>query len=173
MKKIIALTLAVLMLCARYFLQKNIPGKTGILFVANSCEEGLGNLKGCRQIVADYGSRMTALATIDGACLEELVHVAVGSHRYQVTVKTEGGHSFQKFGNANAIAKLADMITKIYAIELPKKEGRRTTYNVGIVSGGGIVECPVAKGQECMVFADVKIPISKLFFRAREGLCCI
>lgn len=128
--------LAVMMLCARYFIQKDIPGKTGILFVANSCEEGLGNLKGCRAIANRYGKRMESLVTFDGHSLNAVVHHAVGSHRYRVTVKTEGGHSFVDFGKPNAIAVLSDMISRLYQIEVPTQPGSKTTYNVGTISGG-------------------------------------
>ncbi len=38
--------LAVLLLCARYFLQNHLQTQPKLVFVANSCEEGLGNLKG-------------------------------------------------------------------------------------------------------------------------------
>lgn len=128
--------LAVMMLCARYFIQNDIPGKTGILFVANSCEEGLGNLKGCRAIANRYGKRMESLVTFDGHSLNAVVHHAVGSHRYRVTVKTEGGHSFVDFGKPNAIAVLSDMISRLYQIEVPTQPGSKTTYNVGTISGG-------------------------------------
>ena len=128
--------LAVMMLCAKYFIQNDIPGKTGILFVANSCEEGLGNLKGCRAIANHYGKRMESLVTFDGHNLHAVVHHAVGSHRYQVTVKTEGGHSFVDFGNRNAIAVLSEMISQLYRIEVPTEGSSKTTYNVGTISGG-------------------------------------
>ena len=128
--------LAVLMICARYFIQKDIPGKTGILFVANSCEEVMGNLKGSRAIVERFGSRMEALVTFDGGRLDKITNKAVGSHRYKVTVRTEGGHSFGAFGNRNAIAALANMITALYGVKVPQEEGSKTTYNVGIISGG-------------------------------------
>ncbi len=128
--------LAVMMICARYFIQNHIPSKNGILFVANSCEEGLGNLKGSRAIVDAYGSRMTALVTFDGFRLNKLVNAAVGSHRYRVTVKTEGGHSFGAFGNRNAIAVLANMINTLYSVKVPQEDGSKTTYNVGTISGG-------------------------------------
>ena len=128
--------LAVMMLCARYFIQNDIPGNTGILFVANSCEEGLGNLKGCRAIAQRYGSRLQRLISFDGHSLNAVVHHAVGSHRYQVTVKTEGGHSFVDFGNRNAIAVLSEMVTRLYRIEVPSEPGSKTTYNVGTISGG-------------------------------------
>lgn len=128
--------LAVMMLCAKYFIQKDIPGKTGIAFVANSCEEGLGNLKGCRAIAQRYGSRMKFLVSFDGHSLNAVVHHAVGSHRYQVTVKTEGGHSFNDFGNRNAIAMLSDMICALYRVKVPVEGDSKTTYNVGTISGG-------------------------------------
>ena len=57
--------LAVLMVCARYY-KDNFKGqKDGVLFVANSCEEGLGNLKGSRQIMADFADRTKEFVTID------------------------------------------------------------------------------------------------------------
>ena len=102
--------LAVLMVCARYFKDHFKGGKDGVLFVANSCEEGLGNLKGSRQIMADFASRTKEFITIDGTSLDRIVTCAVGSHRYKVTVKTEGGHSYGNFGNRNAIAVLSSMI---------------------------------------------------------------
>ena len=128
-------SLTVMLLMIKYCIEKQVQPAKGYLFVCNSCEEGLGNLKGTRQIFKDYAGRIGQFISFDSG-LDTIANECAGSHRYEVEVQTEGGHSFQKFGNANAIAKLADMITKIYAIELPKKEGRRTTYNVGIVSGG-------------------------------------
>lgn len=128
--------LAVLMICAKYFLQNDITPKTGILFVANSCEEGLGNLKGCRAIVKKYGSRMENFVTFDSASLEHVVANAVGSHRYRVTVRAEGGHSWDDFGNSNAIHGLSSMIASLYALEVPQEGNSRTTYNVGTISGG-------------------------------------
>lgn len=128
--------LAVLMICARWFIRNRIPAKTGILFVANSCEEGLGNLKGSRKIVETYGKHMRALITLDGTHLQAVVTKAVGSHRYRVTVRTEGGHSFSHFGNKNAIHYLADMIQTLYRVRVPVDGDSKTTYNVGTISGG-------------------------------------
>ena len=128
--------LAVMMLCAKYFIQNDIPGKTGIVFVANSCEEGLGNLKGCRAIAERYGQRMERLVSFDGYLLHMVASHAVGSHRYQVTVKTEGGHSFGDFGNRNAIAVLSGMISALYSVKVPTEGNSKTTYNVGSISGG-------------------------------------
>ena len=128
--------LAVLMICARYYLRRKPALKTGMLFVANSGEEGLGNLKGCRAVCAEYGSRIRELITLDAAQLNDVVTRAVGSHRYRITVRTEGGHSFTAFGNRNAIHVLASMIDTLYTVKVPQEGDSHTTYNVGMISGG-------------------------------------
>jgi len=105
----------------------------GLVFVCNSGEEGLGNLKGSRKICETYKGKIKAFYSLDGG-LDGIVSRAVGSSRFKVTVKTEGGHSYGSFGNANAIRKLADLVEEIYQIEVPG-EGK-TTYNVGTIEGG-------------------------------------
>ncbi len=125
-----------LLIAARYILKNGIPTSCGMVFVANSCEEGLGNLKGSRAIVARYGKRIRELVTVDGSMLERVVNGAVGSHRYRITVKTEGGHSYSAFGNRNAIVCLSSMINTLYSVKVPQDGDSRTTYNVGLISGG-------------------------------------
>ena len=139
--------LSVLMVCARYFKENFTFGKGGYLFIANSCEEGLGNLKGTRQIMADYGSRVKEFISLDSACMDRMVCEAVGSHRYNVTVRTEGGHSFGAFGNRNAIHVLASMITAFYTVKVPVEGNSKTTYNVGIISGGTSVNTIAQEAQ--------------------------
>lgn len=127
-------SLAVLMLVAKYFKENDIQ-TDGVLFVANSCEEGLGNLKGTRQIFKDFEGKIRLFVSFD-AKLGNVTDRCVGSHRYEVEVTTKGGHSWGAFGNKNALAELSAIVTDIYSIELPKKEGKRVTYNVGTIEGG-------------------------------------
>lgn len=124
-----------LMLCAQYLLEHPEQVKSPLLLVFNSGEEGLGNLKGVRQICKDYEGRITRLVSFDGT-MNGLVDRAVGSERWKVTAATKGGHSFANFGNPNAIAALAGVICCLYGQPVPRKEGTRTTFNVGTVSGG-------------------------------------
>jgi acetylornithine deacetylase/succinyl-diaminopimelate desuccinylase-like protein len=122
-----------LLMCAKYVTENNLkPGK-GFLFVLNSCEEGLGNLKGSKKIMETYGSKITEFVSLDGE-IGSCTHKAVGSQRYKVTVTTEGGHSYSDFGNQNAIYYLSSMIQTLYTVRAPQKA--KTTYNVGIISGG-------------------------------------
>ena len=168
-------SLAVLLLVAKYYVDNQIKPKKGILFVANSCEEGLGNLKGTRQLFRDYEGRIGQFISFDSQ-LGFANDACAGSHRYAVEVLTEGGHSFQKFGNANAIAELSKIVTQIYNIEVPKKEGMRTTYNVGGISGGTSVNtiaqsakmlCEYrSEDKDCLAFMEKKF--AEIFAAARS-----
>ncbi|MBE6644464.1 MAG: M20/M25/M40 family metallo-hydrolase [Ruminococcaceae bacterium] len=128
-------SVAVLMLTAKYFVENKIQ-TDGVLFVCNSCEEGLGNLKGTRFIFESFKGRVEKFISFDSSRFNYSATRCVGSHRYEVEVLTEGGHSWSKFGNTNAIAELSKIVNEIYSIELPKKEGKKVTYNVGEISGG-------------------------------------
>ena len=104
-----------------------------VIIVANSCEEGLGNLRGTKALMERYGDRISEFISLDGG-YRGIVNAAVGSHRYRVSVKTPGGHSYGAFGNRNAIAALSELICDLYKIEAPTKA--KTTYNVGAIEGG-------------------------------------
>ena len=123
---------------------EKIKPKNSVLFVLNSCEEGLGNLKGTREIFASYGNRIKELYTFDGQT-GHVVNKSVGSHRYKVTVKTVGGHSYNDFGNENAARVLAEAIQLIYQIKVPEKD--TTTYNVGVISGGTSVNTIIQQAE--------------------------
>lgn len=123
-----------LLTAARYVAEQKIrPEGVGVLFVCNSGEEGLGNLKGTRQICKDYEGRIQAFISFD-CKLDEFVHQAVGSQRYRLRVRTKGGHSYYAFGEKNAIAELARIIARLYEVQVP--QGGKTTFNVGMISGG-------------------------------------
>lgn len=128
-------SVVILLLTAKFFIDNNIVPKKGIMFVCNSCEEGLGNLKGTKQLFKDYKDRIANFITYDSA-LDHMYDDCVGSHRYEVEVSTVGGHSLSDFGNANAIHKLAQIVDQIYKIEVPKINDSLTTYNVGTIGGG-------------------------------------
>ena len=125
---------AALLMTAKYIAQHKLqPKDRGVLLVINSGEEGLGNLKGSRKIMEDFGTRIKEFVTLDGRTTS-CVNRAVGSKRYRIEIDTEGGHSYGSFGNRNAIAYLASMIDTLYAIEVPPLG--KTTYNVGTITGG-------------------------------------
>jgi len=127
--------LAAMMMLAAYLHAHGWKPQCGVLFAADSCEEGLGNLKGCKAIMHAYGPLVKAFLSLDG----DVTHVcaqAVGSARYRITARTKGGHSFADFGSRNAIAVLAGIACALYRQRLPEYLGSTTTYNVGVMQGG-------------------------------------
>lgn len=126
--------LAVMLMTAKYMAQyQPDTGKYGLLFVCGTGEEGLGNLKGSREICAAFGKQIEAFYALD-LTMEAYTARAVGSLRYRVTVEAQGGHSYHCFGNTNANVILAKLITSLYRIKVPERG--KTTYNVGVISGG-------------------------------------
>lgn len=125
---------AVLLMAAR-FVAEHQPdtGEYGLIFVCGVGEEGLGNLKGSREICREFGSRIEAFYALD-LTMEDYTARAVGSRRYRVEVTAQGGHSYSCFGNSNANVLLAELILALYRIQVPQRG--KTTYNVGMMSGG-------------------------------------
>lgn len=126
---------SILLTLIKYVIENKLNAPKGVVFVLNAGEEGLGNLKGSRQIVKDYEGRISEFVSLDGS-YTGVCNGAVGSMRYNVEVKTEGGHSYGSFGNRNAIQRLAAIIEKLYQVEVPHDGNSKTTYNVGMISGG-------------------------------------
>ena len=124
-----------MMLCIKFLLTHPGICDRPILFVFDSCEEGLGNLKGVRRIMEDYSGRIAEMVSFDLQS-HSIITRAVGSERWEVSVSTTGGHSYSNFGNPNAIAHLSKLILALYQQPLPRKPNSKTTFNVGTVVGG-------------------------------------
>ena len=78
-----------MLMTAKYIAEHGIaPKDCGVLIVVNSAEEGLGNLKGCRHIMTDYGYRIKEFVTFDDKNGQG-VDRAVGSVRYRVAVSCD------------------------------------------------------------------------------------
>jgi len=56
-------SVTVLLMMAEFFVKNNISTDGGILFVCNSCEEGLGDLLGTKQLFKDYRGRIGRFIT--------------------------------------------------------------------------------------------------------------
>ena len=130
------LSLVVMMMIAKYIAKNGLKANRGVLIVANSCEEGLGNLKGTKQFMSDYAGRVKEFYSFDNETYNVVIDKCVGSHRYKISFATEGGHSFQAFGKTNAIAVMCELVSRLYKCEVPHVGDSRTTYNVGIIGGG-------------------------------------
>ncbi len=107
-----------------------------ILFVGNVGEEGEGDLRGVKYLLqkGKYKGRVTQMIAIDGGEVSGVTNGGVGSKRYRVTFTGPGGHSYGAFGLVNPAFAMGDAITRIARLEVPSKP--KTTFNVGVVSGG-------------------------------------
>jgi acetylornithine deacetylase/succinyl-diaminopimelate desuccinylase-like protein len=118
-----------------------LPGD--IWLVANVGEEGLGNLGGMRAVVDRFGGGTRAYLILEGMALGQVYHRALGVQRYRITVRTPGGHSWVDYGRPSAIHELAELITSLTAIPVPRRP--RTSLNVGVISGGTTVNTIAAE----------------------------
>lgn len=111
--------------------------KGNILIVANTCEEGLGNLDGTRDLFGEVGEWIDRYFSFD-LYLPQCISVCVASERYQIDVECTGGHSYHDYGNANAIEEVCSIIEDLYRINPPidVMDGAHTTMNVGKIEGG-------------------------------------
>ncbi len=107
-----------------------------ILFVGNVGEEGEGDLRGMRHIFSEspLNESIAYCVVLDGAGADTIVCGALGSRRFEVTVRGPGGHSWSDFGAPNPIAILARAIHVLMQIELPSSP--KATINVGVIQGG-------------------------------------
>ncbi len=113
----------------------SLPGD--VWLVANSCEEGLGDLRGIRRVVERFGERPAAYLIVEGMALGQVYHRALGVRRQRISVHTSGGHSWIDYGQPSAIHELTAISGRITALELPRQP--RTTLNIGVISGGASV----------------------------------
>jgi acetylornithine deacetylase/succinyl-diaminopimelate desuccinylase-like protein len=107
---------------------------TTIVLAANVGEEGEGNLRGIRKLMETYKGRVRAVIAVDGASVEHVTTMALGSRRYEVTISGPGGHSWADFGQANPIHAMSRSIARFVRVKVPSEP--RTTFNVGHVEGG-------------------------------------
>jgi len=107
-----------------------------ILFVGNVGEEGEGDLRGVKFLMqkGKYKDRITQVIAIDGGEQGSITRGGVGSRRYRVAFKGPGGHSYGAFGLVNPAYAMGNAIAKFSRIQVPQQP--KTTFNVGIVSGG-------------------------------------
>ena len=162
-------SLTAMLYTAKFLIREDFRPDGGLLFVCNSCEEGLGNLLGIRRIYEDYAGRIARQISVD-ACIGEVYDRCVGSHRYEVTVTTAGGHSFGSFGKKNAIAEAAGIITRIYGLEVPVKEGTKTTYNVGTITGGTSVNTIAQKASFLCEYRSDDVSCMEIMKKAFEEI---
>lgn len=105
-----------------------------IWFVANTREEGLGDLGGMRAVMDKLGKRLGACIVIEGMAYGQIYHAGIAVRRLRISAHAPGGHSWLHFGQPSAIHALMRFGAQITSIQPPNAP--RTTYNIGLIEGG-------------------------------------
>jgi len=117
-----------------YLTSRKIELERDIWFVATSCEEGLGDLKGMRAAFERLKSTLAGVINLEGLAFGHVYHAGIAVKRLHITAQTGGGHSWLHFGRPSAIHALMQLGAKISTITPPERP--RTTYNIGVIEGG-------------------------------------
>ena len=129
--------LAAVLALLRVMNEADVQTRANILFVGTVGEEGVGDLRGVKHLFREGGPRIDSFISIDGVGHTGITHQGLGSHRYRVTIRGPGGHSWGAFGMPNpahAIGRAIDYFD--LAADAITRNGPRTSYNVGRLGGG-------------------------------------
>lgn len=138
-------SVALMLMISKYLISRNIQPKDGFLMVCDACEEA--DQSGITKVVDAYDGRLKEAYMLDGL-YNQVVNWPVAYQRYKVNIRAQGGHAYLNFGNPSAIVCAASIISDIYALPLP--EGCKSSYNVGLISGGSSVNA-IAQNVEMTV----------------------
>ncbi|MEO2159297.1 MAG: M20/M25/M40 family metallo-hydrolase, partial [bacterium] len=129
--------LAVLLAILKSMNSNNIETEQNILFVGTVGEEGLGDLRGVKQLFTESDWTISSFISIDGTSDTRVTHQGLGSHRYLVTFAGPGGHSWGAFGLINPAHVLSRAVYYFeIAADTYTRGGPKTSYNIGTLQGG-------------------------------------
>ena len=97
-------------------------------------EEGLGDLRGMKQLMQDAAPAPLAVIAIDGPGDDRIVNAALGSTRWRITFRGPGGHSWADYGLVNPVHAAASATALLQVVALPREP--RTTLTVARIGGG-------------------------------------
>jgi tripeptide aminopeptidase len=123
-----------MMALAKWLRDERTTPDCDIWFVATSCEEGLGDLKGIRAAFPRLQQYVGMVINLEGLAFGHIYHAGIGVHRMHITAKAEGGHSWLHFGRPNAIHGIMELGAQIARLTPPSSP--RTTFNIGMIEGG-------------------------------------
>ncbi len=128
---------------------RSLPGD--LWLVANVGEEGLGDLSGMRAVVDRFAGAPLAYIVLEGMAFGQIYTRGLGVKRYQIECTTTGGHSWVDYGRPSAIHELAELVSRLTSLPLPKEP--RTTLNVGVIRGGTSINTIAA---QCVLELDLR-----------------
>lgn len=136
-----AASIAVLLEVARMVREDASLRRPRVTLVFTVGEEGLGDLRGARHVVAERGGSLDAFVAVDGH-LGSVVDAGVGSRRFRFDVQGAGGHAWGDYPSPSAVHALGDMVHAV--ARAPLVEAYRSSINVAEVGGGTAINAIAA-----------------------------
>ena len=114
----------------------DVRTEADVWFVGTVGEEGLGDLRGVKHLFRAGAPTIDAYIALEPGG-DRVTIGGIGSHRYRVTFRGPGGHSWGAFGTASPIHALGRAIALFDRVgESLTGDGPRASYNVGRIGGG-------------------------------------
>jgi tripeptide aminopeptidase len=129
-----SLGLAGLITLLRYFKEQGIKPPQDLWLVANTTEEGLGNLEGMKAVVDRFKKKPSAYIILEGMGIGNITTRGLSVKRYRFLFEGIGGHSWSDYGSPSAIHEMVHIIEKVLALPVPDEF--KTTINIGKIIGG-------------------------------------
>jgi len=127
--------LAALLALIKAMNDANLKTRGTLTFVADVGEEGLGDLRGMKELFGvTLKDQIDDFISIEPGEANRVTNGGVGSYRYKVTFSGPGGHSYGAFGIANPANALGRAVAHIADLQVPVTP--KTTFNVGRIGGG-------------------------------------
>ncbi len=128
--------LAALLALARALVSAGVRPLSPVTFLATVGEEGAGDLRGVKHWFREGGPGRDARAfiSLDGAGIDRIVSMGLGSRRLRAVARGGGGHSWTDWGVANPIHALGSAVAEIERLPLPQDPA--TTVTVARWGGG-------------------------------------
>jgi tripeptide aminopeptidase len=122
-----------------------------VWIVATVGEEGLGNLRGIKEVLAQREVTVGMVIALEGNYLGRVNVVGVGSERRRVTVTGPGGHAWEESIAPNAVHVAAEMVADL--TRLPLSSDPKVSLNVGLIQGGESIN---SRATTCIFDVDLR-----------------
>jgi acetylornithine deacetylase/succinyl-diaminopimelate desuccinylase-like protein len=127
-----------------FFLQgAHITPPCDLWFVANTREEGLGDLGGMKAAFARVKPHIQQVINLEGMAFGHVHHAGIAVRRLHICASAEGGHSWLNYGRPSAIHGIVELGARITTLHPPQNP--RTTFNIGMIDGGQTINAIATK----------------------------
>ena len=138
--------------------------RSKVVFAANVCEEGEGNLSGMRYLCghSPMAPRIRGFLILDGPDPGHITAQALASRRFEVSFTGPGGHSWSDFGIGNPVHALSRAVS-LFADTQMSGKFPRASYNFGMIEGGvGVNSIPTSARAKLDIRSEYPERISEL-----------